>query len=85
MDGGFYPLQYFSWFVIRRLVLIVVILFFVRVPLVQIILHILLAILDLVFLCVCKPFRERIDLLFNMFNTVALIALYFIVLLVFLL
>lgn len=57
MDGGFYPLQYFSWFILRRLGLIVVILFLVRVPFVQIILHIALAALDLVFLGLCKPFR----------------------------
>lgn len=60
-----------------------VILFLVGLPFLQIALHLFLGVLDLVFLATCKPFREKVDLVFNLFNSLALIVLYFVVLLLY--
>ena len=49
-------------------------------PLTQIILHILLALLDIIILGVGKPFTSKFDLSFNLLNSVALLLCYGIVL-----
>ena len=79
---SFMASNYFTWFLFRRMIIIVTLLFLFKYPLLQILLHIALSVIDLIILLRAKPFLLRMDQCFNIFNSVFLLALYFLVILI---
>ena len=56
VKAGFLALNYFSWFLFRRLIIIVLLLFLNEYPLIPLIGHILLALFEVLLLALRRPF-----------------------------
>ena len=73
---GFFPLNYFTWFLFRRFAIVLLIVFLQSHPGPQIWLHILLGIIDIMILTRVRPFALRCDQAFHIINAVVLLIVY---------
>ena len=74
--GGFCALNFFTWFLMRRALVVLLILTLQDWPRTQISLHGLLAFMDFCILVSTRPFVLRVDLAFNILNSIFLLVLY---------
>ncbi len=82
LKGGFIASNYFTWFLFRRLLIICIVLYLVALPMIQISLHLLLAVIDLFILIRYRPFVFKLDMIFNILNSCFLLFMYILVLLI---
>lgn len=83
LKRSFLASNYFTWFLFRRMIIIVTLLYFLNNPLVQITIHLLLAVVDLVILLKARPFLQKVDQCFNILNSLFLLGLYIVVILMY--
>lgn len=76
VNKGFLALNFFSWFLFRRFTIVMAIILLKIYPFTQIVIHIALAVLDLLILSLWKPFASKFDLVFNLINSTALLLFY---------
>ena len=79
LQKGFIALNYFTWFLFRRFLLSLCIVFFFFAPLLQLGLHIFLCLLELVLLLKFRTFKRLRDVRMLIFNTLSLLLFYILV------
>ena len=76
VNKGFLALNFYSWFLFRRFLVVMTIIFFHHYPLTQIIFHIMFGLLDLIFFVRFKPFKSKLDIGFNIWGALFLLSMY---------
>ena len=76
VKAGFLALNYYSWFLYRRVFIVAILLLLNASPLTQLLLHILLGLIE-VFLLLCHwPFVDRVDQMFSVINAFFVLSIY---------
>ncbi len=75
-DHGFLALNFFSWFLFRRLMIAIAMTFFADLTLLKLGICLGLTAMELGILLGFRPFKLRVDQAFNIWNAVALLVVY---------
>ena len=76
VKATFLGLNYFSWFLFRRLLVVGVLLFLHSWPLVQLMIHLLLAVIEVWILVSRRPFIGKCDNFFSLCNGLFILGIY---------